>query len=146
MYYSPDLMVCWLTSFHAGRRGRSTDRCLRGLSDWVFTEDSQRFTAVSSSTAAAGGVTQLLATSLDDGMTWWLDDDVTDCRLDVYMRRMTNTNSSHAINTRWRSISWKHTPKLVYTYQHLTHLTQFSHFILSVLEWWQMRNISYTVT
>ena len=119
--YSPDLMVCCLTSFHEGRVGRSTDRCLRGLSDWLFTEDSQWFTAASSCTA--GGMTQLLATRLDDGTTTlWLDGVATDCRLDVYIRRTTNTTSSHAINTRCRSISWRHTHQtLVYMYQHLIH-------------------------
>jgi len=106
-------MVCCWTSFHRVRGGRSTDRCLRGLTDWVCNEDgwdSQTF--IDGSSCAAAGVTQVLATWLDDGTklaALWLDGVVADCLLDVYIRRTTNTISSHAINTRWRSISWKHT-------------------------------------
>ena len=102
----PDLIAVWLTSLHRVR-GWSTDRRLCGLA--VI---SMPFDTALCRPEGRSSCTEVCVLELADK---WLEVVVVvvvvavwDCRFEVYVRRTMNTTSSHAINTRWRSISYTH--------------------------------------
>ena len=110
----PDLVVCCVTSVHRHRSGSSTDLRLQ----WLVGISMVLSAALCGREGVGGAsrsVLQLVQVWVSGDWCvlaaadcWWLTADAACCCRDepVYVIRMMNTISSHAINNRCRSISY----------------------------------------